>query len=131
MPRPRSRSEDVKTAGPTTQHLSDDLKKLSGEFSTFHSEFSAFRAQVNVHLAFIKWVGVFFSGILVALIAGAVTVAWNASALNSEVRQQGSRMERIEKNSDAIIQHLERIERRQEAATVRLAPELQLPSDKR
>lgn len=109
-------------AGPT-QAVSDDLKKLWGEFSsfrsvefsTFRSEFAGFRAQVNVQLALIKWVGVFFSGILVALVGAAVNIAWNASALNSDVKQQGMQISKIEKGSEAILEKLDRIERRFDA----------------
>ena len=117
-------------AGPSTQNLSDDLKKLSGDFADFRSDFSGLRSQVNVQLAFIKWVGVFFSGILVALVSGAVTIAWNASALNSEVKQQGLRVEKIEKNSETITHQLERIEHRLESMAARFAPDAQQPNTK-
>ena len=102
-------------AGPTTQVLSDDLKTLRKEVSDFRLESSRFMAQVSSQLAFLKWIGVFFSGILVALVCGAVTVAWNASAVNSEIKQQGMRIERMSRNSDDLIQRLDRIDRRLEA----------------
>ena len=92
--------ESIEMAGPTTQSVSDDLKGLTKDFSAYQTEFAAFRGQVNVHLAYIKWVGVFFSGILVALISGTAGFAWNASALNSEVKQQGVRTGNIE----AVVQ---------------------------
>jgi hypothetical protein len=125
-----ARIEGVQMPGPTTQSLSNNLQALSTDVSTLRSGFSEFRAQVNIQLAFIKWVGVFLSGILVALVAGAVNIAWNASALNSEVKQQGARIEKIEKNSEAIIQHLEQIERRLETVAARLVPDDQQPKTK-
>jgi hypothetical protein len=111
-------------AGPTTQVLSEDPKSLTREVSAsraeFASEFAGFRSQVNTQLGVIKWLGVFFAGILVSLFGGIVNLAWNASALNSEVKQQGIRLDRLEKNSDAILLRLERIDGRLETLGARL-----------
>lgn len=130
MQRERSLTKDIQIPGPTAQSGSDELKKLAGDFSTTRSDFSGFSAKASVQLALIKWVGVFFSGILVALVAGAVNIAWHASALNSEVRHQGRRLEKIEKNSEVVIQHLEGIERRLDAFAARLAPDYLQPKEK-
>jgi hypothetical protein len=59
------------------------------------NEFTGFRSTVETQLAVIKWIGVFFAGVLVALVAGAISVAWSASALNSEVKQMAKQLDTI------------------------------------
>ena len=94
-----------------------------------------FRNKVDTHLPFIKWIGVFFAGILVAVVFGAGRVVWDAATvssdvkqqgrvldtlnaevkqqgtrldtLNAEVKQQGTRLDRIEGRLDAIAKQLE------------------------
>ncbi len=43
---------------------------------------------IQEHLKFIRWVGVFFAGILVAAVAGAGHVVWDAATINAEVNHQ-------------------------------------------
>lgn len=114
-------SRDVSALGST----------LSREVLILRTEFSESRGQVNTHLGFIKWLGVFISGILIAFFAGAVNVAWNASALYSEVKQQGTRIEKLEKNVEkldekldktlaTVLQRFDQIERRLDKIDSRL-----------
>jgi hypothetical protein len=58
-------------------------------------------------LRFIRWIGVFFAGILVILVGASIGVTWNASALNSEVKHQGQRLEKVEARLDAIDRKLD------------------------
>ena len=57
----------------------------------------------------IEWIGIFFATVLVALVAGAVNVAWNASALNSEVRRSPAR--KIEGRLDGMDKKLDTLVR--------------------
>jgi hypothetical protein len=73
--------------------------KLAEDLADFRLEtekaIGEFRVEMRTQLGFIKWVGVFFATVLVALVAGAVNVAWNASALNSEVKNQAKQLDTL------------------------------------
>ncbi len=71
--------------GPTTETLATDFKDLSRDLNALREEFANFRGRVDTQLGIIKWLGAFFAGILVSLVGSAVWLAWNASALTSEV----------------------------------------------
>lgn len=108
-------------SGPTVKSVEEDLGELAGEVKdlgrsvdALRNEVTGFRASVETQLGFIKWVGVFFAGVLVALVAGAVNVAWNASALNSEVKTQGGRLDKIEGRLDGMARQLDTLIRRTE-----------------
>jgi hypothetical protein len=97
-------------AGPTTKSVDEDLGELAKEVKDLarsvdglRNEFTGFRSTVETQLGVIKWIGVFFAGVLVALVAGAVNVAWNASALNSEVKQQGGRLDKMDAKLDTLL----------------------------
>jgi TolA-binding protein len=90
--------------------LADDLKGLAKQISEFRiesaTESAGFRSRVETQIAMIKWIGVFFASMLVALFTGALTLAWNASAMNSEVKEQGRRIEQMEGDVKAIREEL-------------------------
>jgi archaellum component FlaC len=99
----------VKSVDEELGELTKEVRELGKGVDALRNEFTGFRASVETQLGFIKWVGVFFAGVLVALVAGAVNVAWNASALNSEVKTQGSRLDKMDGRLDGIAKQLETI----------------------
>jgi septal ring factor EnvC (AmiA/AmiB activator) len=84
-----------------TDQLADAIERLEGSIDRLNAridrldetirgmgqEFAEFRGSVKTQLAAIRWFGVFFAGILVAIAVGAGRVVWDASALTSKVEQ--------------------------------------------
>jgi hypothetical protein len=113
-------------SGPATQVLLDDSKKLKKEVADLRLETSKFLSIVSTQIAIIKWLGVFFAGILTAFFIGALTLAWNASAMNFELKaqdrrieQQGTRIDQLSKSWEAVIERLDRIDHRLESLGAR------------
>jgi hypothetical protein len=83
----------------TDEKIASDLAEFRLEtekrFGLIDKDLGEFRIEVRTQLGVIKWIGVFFAGILVALVAGAISVAWSASALNSEVKQMAKQLDTI------------------------------------
>ena len=78
-------------------------------------------AGIERDLKFIRWIGAFFAMILVALVTGSVTVAWNASAVVSEVKHQGERLDKVEKQLEHQGERLDRIEKQLDILVQRTA----------
>jgi hypothetical protein len=91
MPVPTDQlSEEIKELG---LRLTARMDGLEAGLRGLREEFVIFRERVDTHLAYIKWTGVFFSGILVALFLGALSVAYQAGGVSSDVKQQGKLLE--------------------------------------
>jgi len=101
-------------AGPTTEVLAGDLKDLARSVGELRTEFAEFRVEVRTQLGVIKWVGGFVAGVLVALVVATVGVAWNASAVVSDVRSHGARLDQVEKRLSGIEAKLDVLIRRAE-----------------
>lgn len=69
--------------------------EISERFGALETTFEGFRSKVDTHLQFIKWLGVFFAGILVAVVVGSGRVVWDAATVNSEMKQQGRVVETL------------------------------------
>src|SRR2546421_268530 len=73
-----------------------NLEGMRGEraekFGAVNANLEGFRSAVETNLKIIRWLGMFFASLLVALFVGSLTVAWNASALNSDVKEIGRRL---------------------------------------
>jgi hypothetical protein len=88
-------------------------EKLAADLTAFRIEaagkFSAIEAELKVIRKLGTWLlgGVF--GLVAALITGAATIGWSASAVNSEVKHQGQRIDQVEKRLDAMDQKLDLI----------------------
>jgi hypothetical protein len=93
--------------GPRTHALDEDLRELTKSFVKF-------RTEVRTQLSVIKWAGVFFVGVLLAVATGAGRVVWDAATLTSEVKQHGVRLEKIEKRLAGVDQKLDTLLRRTE-----------------
>jgi predicted nucleic acid-binding Zn-ribbon protein len=97
-----------------------ELRDLSRNVADLRTEFREFRVEARTQLSIIKWIGVFFAGTLVALFSGSIYVAWNASALNSDVKLQGRQLNDL---TSEVKQHgtrLEKVEKRLEGVESRL-----------
>ena len=106
--------------GPRTLDLAEEVKELSQEvkvaskgLSDLRAEFGEFRVEVRTQLGIIKWVAVFFAGVLLTVVAGAGRVVWDAATITAEVKQQGKRL-------DAIDAKLEKTDRRLDGIDAKL-----------
>ncbi len=77
------------------EHLAGLRVEMVARFGAIETNLEGFRNRVDTQLQFIKWMGVFFSGILVAVVFGAGRVVWDAATVSSEVKQQGRTMETL------------------------------------
>lgn len=89
------RSVTAKSVDEDLGELTREVKELAKGMADLRVEFTGFRSTAETQLGVIKWIGVFFATVLVALVAGAVNVAWNASALNSDVKQMAKQLDTI------------------------------------
>ena len=98
--------------GPTTESLATDFKELSRDINALREASAKFEGCVETHLNFIKWLGGFVATLLVSLVASAVWLSWNASALTYEVKQQGNRLGKVEARLDGVEDRLGAVEAR-------------------
>ena len=91
-----------------TDQLAEDLKSLTETVIGLKVGSAKFHASVEVRLAVIPWVGIFFASLLIPLVGAALTIAWNASSIVSEVRQQGGRLEKIEQQLIQVVQRMDK-----------------------
>jgi DNA repair exonuclease SbcCD ATPase subunit len=75
--------------------LSGFRLETAERFGSLEKTFEGFRNKVETHLQFIKWLGVFFAGILVAVVVGSGRVVWDAATVSSDVKQQGRVLETL------------------------------------
>jgi hypothetical protein len=75
--------------------LAEDLADFRVDVEKRFGSVGQVLAGVERELKFIRWIGTFFAGVLFVLVTGVVTVAWNASAVVSEVRYQRERLEEV------------------------------------
>jgi uncharacterized protein HemX len=100
-------------SGPTTKAVDEDLgeltkdvKELSRGVADLRTEFVGFRTGVDKDLKLIKGIGIFFSGVLLAVVAGAGHVVWDAATINSEVKQHGEKFNELKSE---VKQHGEKL----------------------
>jgi DNA repair exonuclease SbcCD ATPase subunit len=86
-------SDDVRRLEKSNQRIVAPADSLDAEVRDLREEFAGFRGRVDASLSFVKWLGVFFFSILVAVVVGAGQVVWDASAVNSKVKQQDRRLD--------------------------------------
>lgn len=97
---------DVKIA----EDLADFRLEVAQRFEKTTERFGSVDESLGVidrDLKFIRWVGVFFAGILVVLVERSINLAWEASAVVSKVEQQGLRIDKLEKRLDGVDQKLD------------------------
>ncbi len=107
-----------------TDQLADAIEGLHGSIDRLNARidsldenirgmaqgFAEFRGSVNTQLATIRWLGVFFASILVAVVVGAGRVVWDASALTSKVEQ-------LSNNSSALTNEVKQLSKDSSALT--------------
>ncbi len=86
--------------------VAERFEKVTERFGAMEKDLHGFRGSVETELRIIRrqaaWLvgGVF--GLIAAMITGAATIAWSASAVVSEVKHQGQRLDKIESRLDAL-----------------------------
>jgi tetrahydromethanopterin S-methyltransferase subunit G len=66
-------------------------------------------AGIESSLGWVTKIGAFFVTMLLLVFSAIASLSWNASALNSEVKQQGARLDKIDQKLDLIIQQTAQI----------------------
>jgi hypothetical protein len=88
-----------------TEILADDVKDLRASNREIAGELKGVltgQARMETELKFIRWIGGFMASTMFVLVGSAITISWNASSLVSEIRSQGSRLDKIERNNSQI-----------------------------
>jgi chromosome segregation ATPase len=120
------RAEMAKQFGTVNANQGEFRAEMAKQFGTVNANQGEFRAEVNTNLKFIRWVGVFFAGLLVSMFLGVLTWTWNASTLYSdvkymdrhlsqfmaEVKQQGERIGKVEGRMDKLEGRMDKLEGR-------------------
>jgi hypothetical protein len=105
---------DVKIAGDLADfrvEVADRLGKLDAgiaeRFGKVDAQFAATATELRIIRRLGTWLlgGVF--GLVATLITGAATIGWAASAVNSKVEQQGTRLDALEKRLNVMDQKLD------------------------
>jgi tetrahydromethanopterin S-methyltransferase subunit G len=98
---------------PTAPEVSADLADFRVEVSERFGQVESKLAGIEKELGIIRKLGTWLLGgvfgLVAALITGAATIGWSASAVNSEVKHQGQRIDQVEKRLDAMDQKLDLI----------------------
>ena len=92
------------------QGVADNLAEFRVEvaerFGVVEKDMAGFRSAVETELRIIRKLGTWLLGgvfgLIAALITGAATFAWSASAVVAEVKQLGQRLDKIESRLEAV-----------------------------
>jgi hypothetical protein len=99
--------------GPTTRSLEDRIDQVAANLSDFRIEAAGKFAAIETELRIVRRLGTWLLGgvlgLVAALITGAATVGWSASAVISDVRQQALRIDQIEGRIDRVEKRLDGI----------------------
>lgn len=105
--------------------MHEQLKNLAAGVNNLRTDFAVFRGSMESDTRTIRWAGSFFAGILVVLVGCAINLSWQAAVRNTDVKVQGSRLEKVEQRLDRADQQLDQIERRFDRVDAQLAAVLQ------
>jgi uncharacterized protein YlxW (UPF0749 family) len=89
-----------------TKGMGDLRNELTKGMADLRNEFTGFRSGVERELKLIRWLGVFFAGILVAVVLGSGHVVWDAATITADVKQHGEKLNDL--NAE-VKQHGERL----------------------
>ncbi len=113
----------------TDVKLADDLAEFRLEaaqrFEKVTERFGSVDKSLGIidrDLKFIRWIGVFFAGILVVLVERSINLAWEASAVVSKVEQQGGRLDKVDGRMDRVEKRLDGIDQKLDTLISRTAP---------
>jgi DNA repair exonuclease SbcCD ATPase subunit len=133
-------SEKFVATNAQLEALRSELKEtLAEKFGSLNTRHETFRSEVETNLKFIRWIGTFFAGILVSIFIGLITLAWHASALNSdvghmerhlaevivEVKSLDARVGKVESRMDGIEQRMDGMSKQLELLIRQTAPKAQ------
>lgn len=95
----------------TDEKLAERIDGLAERVTELRTDYAGFRASVETELKLIRKLGDRLLsvgiGIIGTMIIGAATIAWAASAVVSDVRHQGDRIDKIEARLDAMGKQLD------------------------
>lgn len=98
-------------ATSTDEKLAERIDGVSRTLADFRVEAAGKFASIETELGVIRKLGTWLLGgvfgLVVALITGAASVAWSASAVVAESRHQGERLDRLEARLDAMGKQLD------------------------
>ena len=90
--------------------------EVAERFGSVEKSIEGFRAGVETELRLIRKLGNWLLGaafgVVAALVTSAATIGWSASAIVSDVKQQGRRIDRLETRLDAMGKQLDVLIRR-------------------
>ena len=96
--------------------LADFRVEVERRFGSIEKELAGVRSSVQTELTMIRKLGDRLLGVAVGIIGttivGAATVAWAASAVVSDVRYRGQRIEKVEARFDAMDKRIDQIDAR-------------------
>jgi tetrahydromethanopterin S-methyltransferase subunit G len=91
--------------------VAERFEKVTERFGVVEKDIAGFRSAVETELRIIRKLGTWLLGgvfgLIAALITGAATFAWSASAVVAEVKQLGQRLDKIESRLEAVEKPLE------------------------
>ena len=79
----------------TDVKLVQDLAEVHTDLERRFGAVDVALAGIQEQLKFIRWIGVFFAGLLVAEDFGAGRVVWDAATISGDVKQQGKVQEEV------------------------------------
>lgn len=110
----------------TDEKLSDRIDALAGSVAEFRTEAAGKLAAIETELGIIRKLGTWLLGgvfgLVAALISGAATIGWSASAVVTEARHQGIRIDKLEGRMDGVEKRLEGIDRKLDTLLSRPSP---------
>jgi cytoskeletal protein RodZ len=103
-------------AGPTVKSVDEELGELAREvrelgrgMADLRNDSTGFRSAVEKELKLIRWIGVFFAGVLVAVVFGSGRVIWDAATIAAEVKQQREEMKELKSDFKQMSRQLDTI----------------------
>lgn len=120
------RKESVLAPSATDEKLAERIDGVIRTLSDFRVEAAGKFASIETELGTIRKLGTWLLGgvfgLIAALITGAATVGWSASAVVSETKHQGERLEKLEGRMDRVEKRLDGIDRKLDTLIERAAP---------
>jgi hypothetical protein len=100
------------------ENLANFRVEVAERFGKVEKDIEGFRSGVETELRIIRKLGTWLLGgvfgVIAALVTGAATIAWSASAVVSEVKNQGQRIDKLESRLDTMGKQLDTLIHRTE-----------------
>ena len=105
------RSVTAKSVNEDLGELTSEVKELTKGVADLRVEFTGFRSGIERELKLIRWLGVFFAGVLVAVVFGSGRVIWDAATITADVKQQREEMKELKSDVKQMARQLDTIVR--------------------